>query len=470
MINKINNKNLSAIWNKVWSDNSPKNYSTLRFLKTEDKINILKSLGVDFIGKQVLDIGCGEGTALFYLYENYGITGIGIDITDSLIKKNQKKAVDYPGLRFELGEQKNLDFPSNEFDIVLSWGVVEHIKEYIYALSEARRVLKKDGILILIQPNSWSFGVLQEVFLRIVGKWRFGEQRNFSHLYLRKIIEALGFYDLVVITRPPYKDMAITRVFDSIFKMFIRYWGHYLYVIARKRNLDADYKESFELFLSHTDEKAVIRQMLGWEINMKSINSCLDIGGGNGLLSSTLCSKENIIIIEPNKNFVDNLRTQGFKCICAKWENIELDERFDLIIVAYSITYLPKKRLSELIKKMIRHLSPEGKLVILAVDEKEGSWRNVHTYFYGLINLKHQSSTVRLKKIMRTLGAKSVKFTTKVFADDVEQMLQILAFDFCRFGQRFKVNSNSLKSYLSQFVSNGVIELEMVHWMFILQK
>lgn len=470
MVHKKQEKSLTAIWDKVWSDNSPKNYSAFRLFKTEDKINILKSLGVDFTGKRVLDIGCGEGTALFYLQEHYGITGVGVDITESLIQKNQEKAADYPGLRFERGEQKSLNFPSNEFDIVLSWGVVEHIKEYIHALAEARRVLKKDGVLVLIQPNSWSFGVVQEVFLRLTGKWRFGDQKDFSHRHLRKILEGLGYYDLAVATRAPYKDMAVTRVFDQIFKFFFKHWGHYLYVVARKRNFDMDYKESFELFLSHTDEKKVIREMLEREVDMKSVHSCLDIGGGNGLLSSTICGKDKMLIIEPNKNFVDNLRAQGFKCVCAKWENVELEEHFDLILVAYSITYLPKQHLQELIEKMVRHLNPNGKLVILAVDEKAGSWREAHTYFYQLIGRKHQSSTVKLKQIMRTLGARPVKFTTKVFADDVEQMLQILAFDFCRFGQQFEVNKDALRSYLSQFATNGDIELEMAHWMFVLQK
>ena len=466
---KIKSKDLNRIWNKVWSDNRPKNYSTFRLFKTKDKINILKSLGVDFTNKRVLDIGCGEGTALFYLQEYFGITGVGVDITESLIQKNQKKAINYPGLRFERGEQKSLNFQSDEFDIVLSWGVVEHIKEYIHALAEARRVLKKDGILVLIQPNSWSFGVVQEVFLRMTGKWRFGEQKNFSYRYLRKILEGLGYYNLVITTCVPYKDMSITRFFDQVFKFFIKYWGHYLYIIARKHNFEADYKESFELFLSHTNEKKVIRKKLEDEIDMKSVNSCLDIGGGNGLLSSTICAKDKILIIEQNKSFVDSLRVQGFKCICSKWENVELEERFDLILVAYSITYLPKHHLQEHIKKMIRHLNPDGKLVILAVDEKCGSWREVHTFFYQLINRKHQSSTIKLKEIMQTLNAKSIDFTTKVFSDNVEQMLQILAFDLCRFGQLFEINKGRLREYLSQFTTNDKIELVMVHWMFVIQ-
>ncbi|GEM_PF-1178633 len=465
------NRSLREIWNNVWAASGDKSYSSLRLFKTVDKIETLTRLGVDFKNKRVLDIGCGEGTALFFLEKQFDITGVGIDISDRVIAGNKQRAGISSKLEFFIGDHKSLDCPSNEFDIVLSWGVVEHSKEYIQALAEARRVLKKDGILVLIQPNSRSFGVVQEKILRLRNKWRFGNQKNFSHGYLKKILEALGYHDVLIHTKPPYRDMIVTRFFDNIFRMFIKNWGHYLYVIGRKRNFDADYKDSFELFLSHTDEKKVIKKMLQEKIDEMTVRSCLDIGGGNGCLSSIIDATHKITIIEPNKNFVDTLRGNGFRCICAKWENVELEERFDLVLAAYVITHFPKKQLRGLIDKMKRHLNENGKAVILAVDEKEGSWRETHTYFYELIHLKRTSTTVLLKRLMKELGATTTRFTTKVSADNVEQMLQLLTFDFCKYGSQFETNKDKLKDYLRQFEKgDGHIELEMVHWMFILGK
>ncbi len=466
---KLENE-LRNIWNKVWNDQSPKCYAKFRLFKTEDKINTLMKLGVDFHGKRVLDIGCGEGTALFYLQKKFNVTGVGIDISDEVVKRNEAKVVDNDGLEFYVGNHKSLEYPSNEFDIVLSWGVVEHFKEYIQALAEARRVLRKDGTLILIQPNSWSFGVWQEKILRLRGKWRFGDQKNFSYRYLRKILIALGYYDLSIITKPPYRDMAITRFFDRIMKRLVKHWGHYLYIVARKKDHELDYQQSFELFLSHTDEKKVIREILEQKVDMHAVKSCLDIGGGNGFLTQSLGDKNKILVVEPNRNFVETLREKGFRCICAKWENVNLEERFDLILGAYVSTYFPKSRLEEMISKMRHHLTIDGRLVLLAVDEKEGSWREVHTHFYHLIGIRRQSSTATLKKIMLDLGVQGEKIVTKVYADSVDQMLQILAFDFCKYGSQFEQNKDKLKDYLQQFQKGDKIELEMVHWMFIAKK
>ena len=56
---------------------------------------------------------------------------------------------------------------------------------------------------------------------------------------------------------------------------------------------------------------------------------------------------------------------------------------------------------------------------------------------------------------------------TKVYADNTDQMLKILAFDFCKYGNQFEQNKDELISYLQQFQKGEKIELEMVHWMFI---
>jgi cyclopropane fatty-acyl-phospholipid synthase-like methyltransferase len=208
---------------------------------------------------------------------------------------------------------------------------------------------------------------------------------------------------------------------------------------------DEIYKQSFELFLSHTNEKEVVKKILERRIDLKSVNSFLDIGGGNGSFAHILGKQiKNVLIIEPNKKFNKDLRKRGFRCICSKWEDVHLEEKFDLILAAYVVTYFPSNMTSSLINKMIRCLNKNGKLVLLAVDEKEGSWRETHSYFYDLINLKRKSTTAKLKKIMTLLDARQEKFTTKIYADNVNQMLEIITFDFYKYGDRFKNNKGNL--------------------------
>jgi len=225
---------LHSTWNLVWSDSNDINYAKLRLLKTVDKINNLVKFGVDFSNKKVLDIGCGNGVTLFLLKKIFNIDGVGVDISSHVIDNLNKKIQDNSFV-FLLGDHRNLNsIKDNQFDIVLSFGVIEHFEEYCLALAESRRVLKPEGTLILIQPHLCSFGVLQKYFLQVFKKWKFGKQKDFSFWYYRSILKKTGFKNVKFFTKIPYKDMFITRFFDLIFKFLIPTWGHYLYLIAKK--------------------------------------------------------------------------------------------------------------------------------------------------------------------------------------------------------------------------------------------
>ncbi|MBI2024242.1 class I SAM-dependent methyltransferase [Candidatus Giovannonibacteria bacterium] len=228
------NEYLSNVWNSVWTDKGKYNYANLRLFKTADKIRNIIEMGVDFKNKSVLDIGCGNGTTLMYLRKCFDVNGVGIDISDNAIR-DLRSSISDNKLSFYLGDHRNLqELKNDQFDIVLSFGVIEHFEEYNLALAEARRVLKKGGSLVLIQPHLLSFGVLQKYFLRVFGKWKFGKQKDFSFHYYCSLLRKLGFNDILYSTFPPYPDMRITRMLDKCIKPFIPFWGHYLYLTAKK--------------------------------------------------------------------------------------------------------------------------------------------------------------------------------------------------------------------------------------------
>src|SRR3989338_6823372 len=199
LIDKKNERELADylrdIWNQVWTDKGESNYANLRLLKAADKIKNISQMGIDFRSKHLLDVGCGNGVTLMYLRKYFDIAGVGVDISDSTVKELQNSIID-PKLSFHAGDHRNLSmFNTNQFDIILSFGVIEHFEEYSLALSEARRILKNNGQLILIQPHLLSFGVIQEYFLRLKGEWKFGKQKDFSLFYYRSLLKHHGFKD-----------------------------------------------------------------------------------------------------------------------------------------------------------------------------------------------------------------------------------------------------------------------------------
>jgi ubiquinone/menaquinone biosynthesis C-methylase UbiE len=97
-------------------------------------------------GMKVLDVGCGMGSTLQHLNDSFGISGIGIDLSDSILGKGRKA---HPGLDLRKGEGDQLDFPSKSFDGVLMECTLSLFHNQPEALHEAFCVLKNNGKLII---------------------------------------------------------------------------------------------------------------------------------------------------------------------------------------------------------------------------------------------------------------------------------------------------------------------------------
>ncbi|MDP4266084.1 MAG: methyltransferase domain-containing protein [Bacteroidota bacterium] len=98
-------------------------------------------------GKEVLEIGCGEGYGASIL-SPYSKKYTGIDKYQTPNTENLK------GIEFIQMKVPFLKgFNDNTFDVVVSFQVIEHIKQDDIFISEINRVLKPGGIAILTTPN-----------------------------------------------------------------------------------------------------------------------------------------------------------------------------------------------------------------------------------------------------------------------------------------------------------------------------
>lgn len=236
---------------------------------------------------------------------------------------------------------------------------------------------------------------------------------------------------------------------------------------------DAIYKKSFELFLKRTNEKAIIKKFIYEHIPLSASMDFLDIGAGDGSLAKTISrGVKSTLVVEPNKDFCEKLSLQeGIRALNGKWESITLEDNFDFILAAYVVTYFPEVERENLIKKMYDCLYSGGKILLLSVDARKGSWRAIHTYFYKLMGIAHYSSDDLLKKIKETYKSTSYLFTTKVISKDADEMLEILGFDFHKYPGYFLKFSDQLKEFMKEYSDkNGCVTLEMVHNAHIITK
>jgi 2-polyprenyl-3-methyl-5-hydroxy-6-metoxy-1,4-benzoquinol methylase len=106
-------------------------------------------------GKEVLEMGCGNGYLSFCLYK-YVKKLDGYDVDKSAIvqaKINSRKFGLQDKLNFYEYSNYNTQLMDEGYDIVLSSDVIEHVEDPLKYLSVCKRVLKENGYLILTTPN-----------------------------------------------------------------------------------------------------------------------------------------------------------------------------------------------------------------------------------------------------------------------------------------------------------------------------
>lgn len=107
---------------------------------------------------KILEIGSGHGAFIVKGY-NEGCDVIGIE-ADKDILAVSKEIIEYYGVspkQVSHAYGENLPFSDNQFDVVISASVLEHVQNVNMVISEAIRVAKPGGIIIHNFPNYRSF-------------------------------------------------------------------------------------------------------------------------------------------------------------------------------------------------------------------------------------------------------------------------------------------------------------------------
>jgi len=103
---------------------------------------LYKSIVKEFRGK-ALDVGCGLGE-LLELYKN----SYGVDSNPFVVEYCKSKK-----LKCFLGNAYKTPFRNGMFNTVICSHLIEHLDKPSVAFKEFKRVLRKNGLLIIIVPN-----------------------------------------------------------------------------------------------------------------------------------------------------------------------------------------------------------------------------------------------------------------------------------------------------------------------------
>lgn len=156
-------------------------------------------------GDKLLDIGCGLGEFLSSVTTR-GVKKFGVDINEKYLDYCRDK---FPDVVLKWSDVcDRLPFPDEEFDVVVSICVIEHVDNPTMLVREAFRVCRRGGIVCFVTPN---IGRVKRLLMVVRGKrWVETDHRQgWDHSLFWHLLEVEGWKVDKILTRfvdcPGYK-------------------------------------------------------------------------------------------------------------------------------------------------------------------------------------------------------------------------------------------------------------------------
>lgn len=222
----------------------------------------------DYIkNKIVLDIACGEGYGT-NLTSNTAKYVYGVDIDNDIVQEAKLK-YKKENLEFITGSAIEIPLKDSSVDVVISFETIEHHDKHDEMMSEIKRVLRLDGLLIISSPDKLFYSDVRkfknQFHIKELYKQEFFDliAKNFSEIQLltqkysngNSIIEDNTINNQVRFFSGNYteiKNIKINPLYLIAIASDYTFEKHTLSVFDGSYSLEADFKNKIDKIYSST--------------------------------------------------------------------------------------------------------------------------------------------------------------------------------------------------------------------------
>lgn len=180
-------------------------------------LDLVNSLGVKT--GTLLDIGAATGFFID-LAKKRGFTVKGVELSDYAAKKGREK-----GLDVFTGDLHSAHYRDGQFDVITMFDVIEHVPDPVGFISEASRILKKDGLLLINTPDA------ESLWAKVLGpRWQLIMPPEHIHYFSPR---NLGDY----LSKNGYRVELSTKIgkwftLQYVLKMLYKWQGYRIFLIG----------------------------------------------------------------------------------------------------------------------------------------------------------------------------------------------------------------------------------------------
>jgi len=198
----------------------------------------------------VIEIGCGVGYQIPEI-ANRCKSYVGIDFSKEAIKFCKK----IKNVKLKIADAYKIPFKNNSFDVVIMIDVFHNLKNSKKVLNEAKRVLKKNGKIVISVANWYSFYGLTRIIFEKILKWKYKflspinnwytfssvislmKSEGFSIKEIRSSFFLPHFFTGKSYLIPPLE--IIPRIYDNFetfLSKYFKYFGYHIILCCLKNN------------------------------------------------------------------------------------------------------------------------------------------------------------------------------------------------------------------------------------------
>jgi len=161
------------------------------------------------------------------------------------------------------------------------------------------------------------------------------------------------------------------------------------------------YKQAFQIFLDHTDQKRNAKRWLEQVVNgLPARNVFIDAGAGNGEVTRTFAHAfDRTIAIEPNVHLLKQLQQAipSAEAIDLPIMAAQPAAQGDLVLCSHTLYYIPAGDWLAHLERLVSWMSPTGVTIVVLQYRESGCMNMVHHFFGHRFELRRTADMFQRK-------------------------------------------------------------------------